>query len=339
MNDKSVSFAILTYNQERLIIEALESTRYQVETYKRTSGYKYYLVLIDDCSSDGTMEIVRQWIQQYRELYDGVKILFHERNMGTVASYTELMKLLETQFFIEMAGDDVLASVDITKYRNNYNTISVFPAVYLRGRSVCLRNYIYNTSFYYYLTHKKNTKGLLRIFMMGFMPYQAINGTRDKSIFFDAECDRFNSKFKLVEDAPTIYKILRDVRGIDIGFKLDSPFYLYRLNEDSVTHSNITNQVCIGDMVKLLHIYKEKSGGLMRFYYDNKIKRLQGKKTVPICSIVDRVYYFVYYVCSNIIHHKGYKRYIQFMKKRSLIETTYYNTIHNQAKDFYREYF
>ena len=339
MNSRSVTFAILAYNQERLILEALESIRYQVEKYGSTNGYSYSIVAIDDGSRDDTVKILNEWIECNRFLFKEARVIVHDINMGTVFSYSQLMREVKTEFFLEMAGDDVISSTDITTYiTSSHNVISVYPGFFLRGESVFLRDTNYCVSFFYFLTHKKSKKYLLSIFAMGLLPYQAINGVRDLSLYDEADCELFNKKFRLVEDAPTIYKILRDISNIDIEFKLCPPFYLYRINEDSVTHSSSTNDIYINDLVTLFSEYEEQCDGLLKIYFRNKKKRLHGESNIPICSFIDRFCYLYFFINSAWLHKKGYKKYIELLKERCPIETNHYLNIKTKAELFYRNH-
>ena len=57
-NKLSFTFGILAYNQEKEILETLESIRYQIEHYSDNENIN--LILIDDSSADNTVDVVIQ---------------------------------------------------------------------------------------------------------------------------------------------------------------------------------------------------------------------------------------------------------------------------------------
>src|SRR6266540_292090 len=76
MNDPFASFIVPTYNRRRWIGECLDAINRQ--TYRN-----FEVIVIDDCSSDGTVE----WLRSNPE-YNFVRVCAHERNGGaSVARY------------------------------------------------------------------------------------------------------------------------------------------------------------------------------------------------------------------------------------------------------------
>ena len=52
-----VSVIALCYNHARFVLECLESIRHQ--SYKNTE-----LIIVDDCSRDNSVELIRNWIAE-----------------------------------------------------------------------------------------------------------------------------------------------------------------------------------------------------------------------------------------------------------------------------------
>ena len=68
---KTVSVVMATYNGENYLCEQLDSILAQ--------SYPVYEIIIqDDCSTDGTTDIVRQ----YMEKYPFIKLFVNEQNVG-----------------------------------------------------------------------------------------------------------------------------------------------------------------------------------------------------------------------------------------------------------------
>ena len=60
MLDKEFTFTIVTFNQEKYVIELLESIKYQIETHGKE--YKNHLIVCDDASKDDTVLLVTKWV-------------------------------------------------------------------------------------------------------------------------------------------------------------------------------------------------------------------------------------------------------------------------------------
>jgi glycosyltransferase involved in cell wall biosynthesis len=93
------TFALVAYNQERFIREAVEGAFSQ--TYSPLE-----IILSDDCSSDGTFDVIREMATDYRGPHR-VVINRNERNLGLGAHINKVVSLSRGQFLVMAAGDDV----------------------------------------------------------------------------------------------------------------------------------------------------------------------------------------------------------------------------------------
>lgn len=94
-----VTFAVIAYNQERFIREAIEGAFAQ--TYQPLE-----IILSDDCSPDRTYQIM----QEMAAAYDGphtVVLNRNEPNLGLVPHIDRVMELVSGEFIVVNAGDDV----------------------------------------------------------------------------------------------------------------------------------------------------------------------------------------------------------------------------------------
>lgn len=89
-NKLSFTFGILAYNQEKEILETLESIRYQIEHYSDNENIN--LILIDDSSADNTVDVVIQWLNFRKNIFGHIDVLLNKKNMGTVYNYNLLIK-------------------------------------------------------------------------------------------------------------------------------------------------------------------------------------------------------------------------------------------------------
>lgn len=94
-----LTFALVAYNQERFIREAVEGAFSQ--TYSPLE-----IILSDDCSPDGTYEIMRQMAAEYRGPH---RIVLNRapRNLGIIGHLNRVVELARGDLFVGAAGDDI----------------------------------------------------------------------------------------------------------------------------------------------------------------------------------------------------------------------------------------
>src|SRR6056297_1821961 len=93
-----VTFAVIAYNQEPFIREAIEGAFSQ--TY-----HPLEIILSDDCSSDHTYRIM----QEMAAAYDGphsIVLNRNEPNLGIVLHFNKIIKMSSGHFICMNAGDD-----------------------------------------------------------------------------------------------------------------------------------------------------------------------------------------------------------------------------------------
>jgi len=93
-----VSFALLAYNQERFIREAVEGALAQ--TYSPLQ-----VILSDDCSTDRTFEVMQQMALTYAGPHT-IQLNRNERNLGLAYHINHVMQISEGQLIVVAAGDD-----------------------------------------------------------------------------------------------------------------------------------------------------------------------------------------------------------------------------------------
>jgi glycosyltransferase involved in cell wall biosynthesis len=99
--DIKVSVAMITYNHERFIAQAIESVLMQ------QTDYATELVIGEDCSTDNTREIVVEYAQKYPEK---IRIILHEHNVGAKANSMAVFKACQAQYLATLEGDDYWTS-------------------------------------------------------------------------------------------------------------------------------------------------------------------------------------------------------------------------------------
>lgn len=97
MNDIMVSVAMLVYNHEKYIEQAIESILMQ------KVNFKYEIIIGEDCSTDKSREI----ISKYRDMYpDIIKPIFRCKNIGPMKNCREVYLNCKGKYIALLEGDD-----------------------------------------------------------------------------------------------------------------------------------------------------------------------------------------------------------------------------------------
>lgn len=98
MEDKfAVSVFMITYNHEKYIREALDSVLMQ------KVNFKYEIVIGDDCSTDNTREILKEY---YRRYPDRIKLILRKKNLGPTKNAYDVFRRLTGTYVACLEGDD-----------------------------------------------------------------------------------------------------------------------------------------------------------------------------------------------------------------------------------------
>lgn len=92
-----VIILILTYNLKEYITEALDSVLMQ------KTGFDYKILIGDDGSTDGTLDILKKYKEKYPEIID---IYAAKHNGGNLLNTLRLLQRAECEYFSVLDGDD-----------------------------------------------------------------------------------------------------------------------------------------------------------------------------------------------------------------------------------------
>ena len=92
-----VSICVVTYNQQRYIRQCLQSILDQ------KVAFDFEVVVADDCSSDGTRDILREFATKYPEI---IKLHLHEKNMGPYKNFVFVHRRAIGEYIAHVDGDD-----------------------------------------------------------------------------------------------------------------------------------------------------------------------------------------------------------------------------------------
>lgn len=92
-----VSVAVITFNQEETIAQALDSVLCQ------RGNFSLDVVIGDDCSTDRTGEICKQYARRF---LDKVSVLSSNCNQGIMANFARVVNACKGEYLAILAGDD-----------------------------------------------------------------------------------------------------------------------------------------------------------------------------------------------------------------------------------------
>lgn len=96
-NLPKVSVCVITYNHVDFVRECLQSLVDQKTTFR------FEVIVEDDCSTDGTQEIVKEFAARYPDI---VHAVLHDENLGPATTYFHLHGLACGEYIAYLDGDD-----------------------------------------------------------------------------------------------------------------------------------------------------------------------------------------------------------------------------------------
>jgi glycosyltransferase involved in cell wall biosynthesis/Tfp pilus assembly protein PilF len=100
-----ISVFITSYNQEEYLAEAIESVLAQTLR-------PWEIIIVDDASTDGSPEVIRQYVTRYPKLVRGI---YHARNTGVTQSRIDALNAVTGDFVTYVDGDDRFLETKLEK--------------------------------------------------------------------------------------------------------------------------------------------------------------------------------------------------------------------------------
>lgn len=107
--DALVSLVVATYNSSATVIETLES-------FFRQTYHNLELIVTDDCSTDETVNVCRNWLEKHSDRFVRVLVVTTKQNTGVSGNFNRGILASQGQWIKTIAGDDILASTAIQDY-------------------------------------------------------------------------------------------------------------------------------------------------------------------------------------------------------------------------------
>lgn len=265
---KKFTFGILSYNQENYILETLESIKYQKMEYGKE--IEVSLIITDDASKDRTVEVIQKWISENREYFAEIDLIANQQNKGTVANFCTILNKVDVKDGLKViAGDDLIA------HRNLFTEVEKLDGKKLRtyfrvelceGKISYREKYL--IEFYYHKMQKRSRAYNLKHFKRG--RYLHTPSTLyNKELFLAADCEKNIEGYRLFEDDPMWYSMIKNEKDLDIEFG-DQGIVLYRMHNQSV--SNVPNPIFRNDLNRFREQLLSETTGIEKLYLQLRMR-------------------------------------------------------------------
>ena len=259
-----VSVAVVTYNSSKFVLETLESIKNQ--SYRNIE-----LIISDDCSTDSTVQICREWIEKNKDRFVRTVLLESPVNTGVSANGNRAADACQGEWVKGIAGDDLLVEDCIESYLqyvlSHPDARMIFGRVQAFGADGKKNKYFTDQIFRYDFFTLPIEEQLSILILQG-------NCLPAATFFYNLTFARENNirndeQIPMLEDYPKWINILK--KGIKFDF-INKVVVRYRLHEKSLStsvHSENFKKSLELMFVKYLYKsqYKQKPSNYLRRKY------------------------------------------------------------------------
>lgn len=229
MENPLVSIIVITYNSSKYVLETLKSAYNQ--TYENIE-----LIVSDDCSTDNTVEICMQWIDNNKGRFIRAKLITVEKNTGITPNFNRGLYVAKGEWVKFIAGDDILTNNCIEEL---IHFVKENPKLNIK-----------------FLVHGLSPFSIESEFLPIFPPDKMINKTVRNQLLYllkRGNCisgaafflelktllffNGFDENYKLLEDFPLLIKYTQNNYRI---WLIKKPFVRYRIHGSNISFSNST---------------------------------------------------------------------------------------------------
>lgn len=116
MSNPLVSIVCTVFNKEPWLRETIESFLTQ------KTDFSYEILLIDDCSTDGSANIIQEYAAQYP---DCIRAFYNQENLGIAKTWVAICREVNAQYIARCDGDDFW--IDEEKLQKQVQLLQLHP--------------------------------------------------------------------------------------------------------------------------------------------------------------------------------------------------------------------
>ena len=322
------TFGLLLYNQEEYAIETLESIKFQIIHYGNDVNFN--LIITDDASKDNSVKIVKKWLDVNNKLFKNILFNVNKVNKGTVWGQQFILDNNKTKYCKIIACDDVFGSHNLFEEFQNLRSkqIKSFICTELKGHSLKFHE---DRLREFYINKKEVCKKHDHLKKMRRGCYIHTPSTIYISTMYElGECKKNNQQFRLFEDDPSWYAMLKNIDNLNVEFEEDI-IVLYRISTQSISNNLDTNNIFYSELKQLWGIYYKETYGMEKIYF---WFRLHDKlpKILRYDKYVDKLRRWK--IKHLLRKDPNYKIFLEHIRKKIEQEQKFYNEILANTKEF-----
>lgn len=303
------TFCCFTYNQEKYIIEHLESIKYQIENFGEK--YRCKFLLADDASKDNTVELVRKWLIENKKYFSNVRILESKVNNGIVKNFIRALNNINTNRYKILAGDDIYYKNNIFQLEGEF---CITPVIKFN------EEIIHNEDTLRYKMMLKNKEKIIKFLQYAIKNdnYLDAPGIFMEKKLVDNGLISYLGEYSWIEDLPMWNYLLNNRRLKSITL-FKTPYIMYRVEVGISSNKNhLKRSEMLEEEIKICNnIYIDRSKRL--HYMIHKYRRILFKR---LCK-----YYYDKFDADMIAFNNN-------MAKAENEATEYLALIRKNAEDF-----
>ena len=211
--DFKISVVMAVYNSEKYVAEAIDSVINQSLDFKK----HIQLILVDDKSTDGSLDILEAYKREYPE---NIIIVTNERNMGPAFSRNRGLEHVRAKYVNFLDSDDIMS-------RDAFKSASKFLDKYYEVNIVSIPIHYFGVKRGPHNLNFKFEKDQL-INLITSPQYIQLSGASSFFRFDKLKNYHFNENLRVSEDPLLINQMLME--NPLMGF-LSKPKYFYRKDE------------------------------------------------------------------------------------------------------------
>ena len=224
-NNPLVSIVVITYNSGKYIFEGLKSIESQ--TYENIE-----VIISDDCSTDNTVEICKEWINNNKNKFKRVELIEAIKNTGVAGNLNRGIKASNGEWIKTLSGDDKLLPNTIQGYVdfiNSHPEANICFAMFeFFGKD---KEYVSKISKKYealYADIRKDLESQRQLILRKmFIPGP---GIMYKKTLWE-KVGGFDEKYQFAEEYPFFDKV---ILGGERIFFIPKKLYLYQIDKNSL---------------------------------------------------------------------------------------------------------
>ena len=260
-----LSVHLITYNNEQHIEETL------ISILKQEVDFEYEIVIGDDCSTDNTLEIIKQFSVAHPNL---LKVHKNETRLGILKNFKTTLDRCTGKYVFDIAGDDYLNTANVLqKFVNTFKTNPDAGFIDC-GYDRYDENSRKTSSFINRPIISASTDNYTEALKLGQISPVGLCYNKEK-LLQHVDFDRYIGMGISIED----YPILVDLAMNSTIIRLDESLVTYRSHEDSYSHKKDFDHMLAqrNEMKELFDYFGNKytfSKGIVDSYYQQHYKQL-----------------------------------------------------------------